>query len=304
LAPALFSVVIPTFARPEQLRTCLAAVSALHSPGGPFEVIVVDDGSPGGIDRVIDEFTHRLNIRLLVQPQAGPGAARNAGAALAGGRFLAFLDDDCAPARDWLQAIAAQLERNDRSLVGGSTRNAATGNLYAEASELIAQFVYDRTNRVREPFFRTNNIAMAAVHFRALGGFTTAIPSATAEDKEFCDRWLKHGLLLTPLPAAVVHHSPDLTLRGFVRQHYNYGRGILAFRLLRRQRTAGPIVPEPWSFYVDLMLSGLRARSARRRWRLTTLLALAQLATLTGAIGEAVRWHPDSRVRAIGRSAA
>jgi glycosyltransferase involved in cell wall biosynthesis len=304
LSAPLFSIVIPTFARPDQLRDCLTALSALDFPVGAFEVIVVDDGSPTGPGAVIEDFAARLDVSLVVQSHGGPAAARNAGAALARGRYLAFLDDDCAPARSWLQVIAHELERNDRSMVGGRTVNAATDNPYAEAGERIAQFVYERVHRAPEPFFRTNNIAMATVHFRALGGFTTDIPSATAEDKEFCDRWLQQGLTLTPLPAALVHHSPDLTFGRFLRQHYNYGRGILAFRLLRRQRTVGPIVPERWPFYLALILSGLRDRGARRRWRLTALLAAAQLATMTGALGEALRWHPESRVRAVGRSAA
>ena len=87
-----------------------------------------------------------------------------------------------------------------------------------------------------EPFFTTNNIALSADLFRSVGGFTTAIPSATAEDKDFCDRWRVRGLALAHVPAAVVYHSHDLTFRRFVRQHFNYGRGILAFRLLRRSR--------------------------------------------------------------------
>ena len=53
------------------------------------------------------------------------------------------------------------------------------------ASEHISRFVYEynRTGGAREPFFTTNNIALAADLFRVVGGFATSIPSATAEDK-------------------------------------------------------------------------------------------------------------------------
>lgn len=43
--------------------------------------------------------------------RAGPGAARNRGAARARGDYLAFTEDDCVPAPDWLEAAAARLAR-------------------------------------------------------------------------------------------------------------------------------------------------------------------------------------------------
>jgi GT2 family glycosyltransferase len=104
--------------------------------------------------------------------------------------------------------------------------------------------VYDyNRSKALEPFFTTNNIALAADLFREVGGFTTAIPSATAEDKEFCDRWRVHGLSLAHVPSAVVHHAHELTFTQFLRQHFNYGRGTLVFRLIRRHRTNSAFVP-------------------------------------------------------------
>lgn len=114
------------------------------------------------------------------------------------------------------------------------------------------------------------------------------IPSATAEDKEFCDRWSAHGLALAHAPSAVVRHAHDLTFTRFLRQHFACGRGILAFRLIRRARRPGPFVPEPARFYLDLVSSPLRRPSAGGRLRLSALLIVAQLATIAGAVREAI----------------
>jgi glycosyltransferase involved in cell wall biosynthesis len=306
MAAPVFSIVVPTCSRPDRLGECLSAIARLQAPGPTFEVIVVDDGGPSGLESLIRTFADRLDVRLLVQRRSGPGPARNAGAAAARGQYLAFIDDDCAPASDWLARLGTRLTRQESQLLGGSTVNACTANPYADATERIARFVYDhnRTGLALEPFFRTNNLAMPTALFRELGGFTTSIPSGTAEDKEFCDRWIGRGLALTAAPEAIVYHSPDLSFRGFVRQHYLYGRGILAFRLLRRQRTTSRLVPEPVAFYIRLVGSALGDRTARNRWKLTMLLFLAQLATLAGAVGEAVQHHADRRSRAIGRAAA
>jgi len=293
------SVVVPTFARPAELRRCLDGIARLESDTFSFEVVVVDDGGPEPLDRLIQSYADGLSIRLIRQSRAGPAAARNAGAAIARGAFLAFIDDDCTPARDWLSAMVRELERDDRRLLGGSVENARTENPYSIASEHISRFVYEynRTAGAREPFFTTNNIALAADLFRVVGGFDASIPSATAEDKEFCDRWVGHGLVLTHVPSAVVHHAHDLTFARFLRQHFNYGRGILAFRLIRRRRAEGPFVPEPLKFYRDLVLSPMHRSSSDGRWRLTALVVASQLATFVGALREAVTWPRSIRTR-------
>lgn len=289
------SIVVPTFDRALQLGRCLDGIAALECPAIPFEVIVVDDGGPEPLDGLVAAYADRLDVRLIRQGRGGPAAARNAGAARARGALLAFLDDDCTPEPGWLSAIVRELERDDRRLLGGRVENALGVNPYSVASDHISQFVYDynRTARAREPFFPTGNIALAADLFHAVGGFGTAIRSGTAEDKEFCDRWSAHGLALTHAPAAVVHHAHDLTFADFLRQHFGYGRGILAFRLIRR-RIGAPLVPEPWKFYLDLVRSPLRGRSPAGRWRLVWLLVAAQLATVAGALREAATWRRSS----------
>ncbi|HVN29417.1 MAG TPA: glycosyltransferase family A protein, partial [Candidatus Binataceae bacterium] len=86
----LFSVIIPTYARPTELAACLEALARQELDNDSFEVIVVDDGSPTPPDAVVRRFADRLNIRLLSDHHVGPGAARNRGTEAASGTFLAF----------------------------------------------------------------------------------------------------------------------------------------------------------------------------------------------------------------------
>ncbi len=88
-----FSVIIPLYNKEREVGAALASV--LGQRRLPCEVIVVDDGSTEGGAEVVRRCASPL-VRLVVQENAGVSAARNRGAALARGAYLAFLDaDDC-----------------------------------------------------------------------------------------------------------------------------------------------------------------------------------------------------------------
>lgn len=89
-APPRVSVVIPTYNRADVLGGALE--SALGQTLAPAEVIVVDDGSTDGTPGVVARFGDR--VRYLRREREGQSAARNAGAAVAGGDFIAMLDSD------------------------------------------------------------------------------------------------------------------------------------------------------------------------------------------------------------------
>jgi glycosyltransferase involved in cell wall biosynthesis len=104
------SVVVPTRARPELVRR--AVQSALGQTCQCLEVIVVldqpDEETARSLGRIDDP---RLRVERLPAPVT-PGGARNAGVARAGGRWVAFLDDD----DEWLpRKIELQLEATERS---------------------------------------------------------------------------------------------------------------------------------------------------------------------------------------------
>lgn len=92
-----FSIVVPSCRNPENLAELLASLAALSYPPSKFEAIIVDDGSPVPLAPAISAFQHRLNLTLLQQGNMGPAFARNRGAGIAKGRYLAFTDDDCRP---------------------------------------------------------------------------------------------------------------------------------------------------------------------------------------------------------------
>jgi glycosyltransferase involved in cell wall biosynthesis len=84
----LVSVIIPVYNRERYLAEAIESVFAQTYPA--IELIVIDDGSSDGSAKI----ANRYPLIYHFQPNAGMSAARNAGIALATGRYLAFLDSD------------------------------------------------------------------------------------------------------------------------------------------------------------------------------------------------------------------
>ncbi len=107
--PALVSVIVPAFNAASGIRQTLR--SALAQTYRRIEVIVVDDGSTDETSVVVEQIAgYDARVRLLRQPNAGVGAARNAGILAARGRYIAPLDSDDEWSPRKIEAQVARLE--------------------------------------------------------------------------------------------------------------------------------------------------------------------------------------------------
>ena len=95
---ALVSVIVPVFNRERMLLEAVACVEAQTYPR--VELILVDDGSTDGTGALCDRLVAERpqTRRAIHQPNAGPGAAREAGRRAARGEYIQYLDSD-----DWLE---------------------------------------------------------------------------------------------------------------------------------------------------------------------------------------------------------
>ncbi|MBO1070847.1 MAG: glycosyltransferase [Dolichospermum sp. DEX189] len=284
----VFSIIIPTYNRPQPLTNCLQSLADLDYPDNRFEVIVVDDGSKISLKTVVKPLQNQLNLTLIPQANAGPATARNTGAKQAQGKFLAFIDDDCTPANNWLQVLETYLIAHANDLIGGCIINALSENIYATASQALLDYIYaSYQNKTKFPqFFTSNNIALSAENFWAIGGFDTNFPLAAAEDREFCDRLLSHNYKMRYAPEAIVYHAHHLTLKTFYRQHFNYGRGAFLFHKTYSQRHPQQKSIQSWSFYLKLITYPLTKQYAQAAVLLCFLILLSQIATTFGMVTE------------------
>lgn len=254
-----FSVVIPTFNRPESLRHCLDSLVNQRFPRERFEVIVVDDGGALPAQTVVEGFKDRLSITTWRQEWSGPAGARNAGALRARSKYLAFLDDDCYADPKWLQELATAFSAtHSRSLLGGVILNANPENVFAEVGEIIlaVNLRFSRPELGSTYFFSAANAAASRHEFNEIGGFDADF--RTAEDREFSDRWLHQGGSLLHAPLARVTHCKQLTFRTFCRQHFLYGKGAFHFHRVRRGRRSGTFHMNHLLYYPRVLGVALR----------------------------------------------
>ena len=279
-----FSIITPTFGRPASLARLLHCLALLDYSPEKFEVIVIDDGGSVPLEATVRQFQDRLHLKLLSQRNLGPSAGRNYGARESRGRYLAFTDDDCLPAAGWLREFARALEETPTAVCGGRTTNLHTGNLPAQATQLLIDYLYENYNPIRRAgaFFPTNNMCAPRDEFLAMGGFDEDL--RYGEDREFCHRWRSRGGGFAYAPQAVVQHAHRLRLGEFVRLHFCYGGGTAAFRGACRWKGMETVGYSSPLWYLGLLLCGVKREPGWRGAALSLLLLVSQAATLAGLL--------------------
>ncbi len=196
-APAI-SVIIPARDAQATLAATLRGLGTQRFEGR-FEVIVVDDGSRDATLAIA--LGSEVVSRVVAAPGSGPARARNAGAAVARGELLAFLDADCRPTPGWLAAGRQALGRAD--LAPGETR--------PRPDQPCGPF--DRTLSVvgGSPLFHGANLFVRRDLFERLGGFESWLGprggKELGEDVWFGWRARRAGARIRACPHALVHHA-------------------------------------------------------------------------------------------------
>lgn len=87
------SVIVPVYNTEKYLDRCIRSI--IQQTFSDFELILIDDGSKDNSGFICDEWKKQdSRIKVIHQKNAGAGAARNAGLAIAQGKYIGFVDSD------------------------------------------------------------------------------------------------------------------------------------------------------------------------------------------------------------------
>jgi glycosyltransferase involved in cell wall biosynthesis len=167
------SVVVPTCGRPALLERCLDALERQTLPRAGYEVIVIED-----------------------ERRDGPATARNRGWRKARAPIVAFTDDDCVPAPDWLERALSAF---------GEGADVVCGRIVMPAPARPTDYERDAQGLERSEFVTANCLCRRS-WLERVDGFDEAFKLAWREDSDLHFRLLQHGARIVREPRAVVVH--------------------------------------------------------------------------------------------------
>jgi len=230
----LFSVILPTWNRPQDLLRALEAWEAQSPAGGSFEVLVVDDGSTGETARVLAAFRpRRFRLRCFRQENRGPAAARNLALPHAKGLYILFTGDDIEAEPGLLEEHArvhAHAADPFQAVLGhtawppGAVLTATMRHIDGPGAEQFSYFWMKDGETYDFRHFYTSNISLRRELIELEDqGFSTDFPAAAFEDVEFGYRLARHGMNIVYCRSAIARHHHYYDVASFFRRQLRCG---------------------------------------------------------------------------------
>jgi glycosyltransferase involved in cell wall biosynthesis len=281
-------VIVPTYNRASTIGSTLHSLQQQEL--ADFEVIVVDDGSTDDTAEVV-KSAPLGHVTYRWQPNAGPSAARNLGAEMARGEYLAFLDTGDLAYPGWLSGFDMMLRAYASALVSAGVDFTRDG---AVVSRRRPRQLGPAAGRVIA-LFRTGAFAVERELFVEAGGFDPELRFSEATELG-----MRIGRLLCERGRTSTH-----LVRSLVSIELPAGDGVggsassLAYSDERRLQTAEHILAK----HHDVMASDPRLRQTYLR---IAGVACARLERHDDARRYFLRaWRADpTDVRELARAAA
>ncbi len=195
----MISVVIPIYNKALYIEKAINSV--LSQSYKDYELIIVNDGSTDGsldvVEKIIENISTRIDIKVVNQENSGVSAARNRGVELAKGEYIAFLDADDWWDEDYLQKMYqlivdypnATLYGSSYKIVKHKKSKVPNIGLPTDFQSGIINYFAAYAKTLVMPLSTSATIIKKSI-FEELGGFNTNI--SLGEDFEL---WVRVALM-------------------------------------------------------------------------------------------------------------
>lgn len=212
-----FSVLIPVYNNWSQLQLCLDALERQSFEPDKFEIIVIDNASTSSKP---EWLKLPENSKIITENEPGSYAARNTGAKVAGGKYLAFTDSDCIPDKYWLQNSEKTFDEKKCDMIGGEIE------IFRPEGGSKHVYIYEKYYAFRQQEWVPKGISCTAnfiieklVFFEA-GEFDSTLNSGG--DWEFSQRCVRKGYRMVYADSVIVAHPARKSFRKMLKKHYRH----------------------------------------------------------------------------------
>ena len=260
------SVVVITRNRSSNIGETLEALARQDCPG--FEVVVVDSSTDAEKEKTA-AIAAQCNAKYVSEPRRGQALARNTGVANTSAEIIAFTDDDCVPARDWLNqslknfsdpdvwACTGRVVQHHREGAANLFEEVAGQDLGVERRVFTKKdtgfgigFLLGNITKVFSKHMKSgapipfgighgSSMIFRSETFKKLGGFNEQFGNSAVkyaiEDTELFYRILKSSHTIVYEPTAVVRHKHKLTADEVFKTRYIYSYTGAALMWKRRK---------------------------------------------------------------------
>lgn len=257
------SVIIVTYNRAELLKKCIDSLS--NQTVSPNEIIIVDNNSTDNTKEVVENYKKKLNIKYVFESKKGIAYARNSGIRNSSYDLVVFIDDDCVAEKDWLELmIKCNILYEDIPVIGGDIPPVLANNAYSDVSYYFWKtWIHDftvrhlQTRRIKwltryfencdfdEKPVETLSLSTSNISFKrnVLGEnliFDVRMPPC--EDEELNYRLHSLGYKKYFVPEIRVKHLYRTSLKSFLIQQFNFGRGH--FKVRKKWKNIPSLLPD------------------------------------------------------------
>jgi glycosyltransferase involved in cell wall biosynthesis len=221
-----FSIIIPIFNRPDELRELLESLEKQTYTN--FEVIIIEDGSTLKCEEVANSFSKTLDIKYFYKINEGQGFARNFGFDRASGNYFVQFDSDAIIPSNYFEVVVKYFETEYLDAYGGpdaaheSFTDTQKAINFAMTSFLTTGGTRGKAKNLGGQFHpRSFNFGLSRKVWETVGGYKI---TRMGEDIEFSIRIIAAGFKVGLIPEAFIYHKRRTSLPQFYKQLFFFGR--------------------------------------------------------------------------------
>lgn len=224
------SALICTFNRPHLLALCLDAL-ILRATEKPDQVVIVNGGDER-TDQIVKKYGSygqkvSVVVKLVKTVNKNLAASRNVGLPHCTGDIIAMTDDDAEVFPDWVARMKQlHVEHPEAGAVGGAIVGAENHSFVSRLADQVTFSTYPTARYVRT--LPGVNVSYKRQVVAQVGEQDETLFRGEDVDYNWRIKKLGYEIYYDPSVRVLHHHRP--TLRGFLNQHYMYGRAYYLVR--------------------------------------------------------------------------